>query len=171
LKVKLSGLTFSVKSNKSKPLTHQKFVFLGKLRFMKKYYIVAVVLLFVFACSSKKNAALDKKSTPNDTIRIANDELEYEVIIIDSGFNSWLASYGKSRNFYTQNYMEQRNRIWVNQWNQNVISGTRRDLFEMSVNYDTFTNYGYEVNYLLYNYLTYFQLTNNIQLGGFSARL
>lgn len=138
---------------------------------MKKYYIVAIVLFLIIACGTKKITAFDKKTAQNDTIRIANDALEYEVIIIDAGFNGWLASYGRPRNFYNQNYMEQRNRLWVNQWNLNVNSGTRRELFEMSINYDTFTDYGYEVNYLLYNYLTYFQLTNNIQLGGFSARL
>jgi hypothetical protein len=34
---------------------------------------------------------LDSSMT-NDTIRIANDTLEYEVIIIDPGFSTWLAS-------------------------------------------------------------------------------
>lgn len=138
---------------------------------MKKYYFMAVVLFLAFACATKKSTTFDKKNAKNDTIRIANEELQYEVIIIDTGFNSWLESYAKPRNFNSQNYMEQRNRTWVLQWNQNVSSGLRRDLFEMTINYDNSTDYGYEVNYLLYNYLTYFQLTNNIQLGGFSARL
>jgi hypothetical protein len=138
---------------------------------MKNYYIVAVVLFLFVACGTKKTAIGDKSTAKNDTIRIANDALEYEVIIIDPGFSSWLAGYSRPRNFYTQNYMEQRNQFWVMQWNQNVLSGPRRDLFEMSINYDNQTDYGYEVNYLLFNYLTYFQLTNNIQLGGFSARL
>ena len=138
---------------------------------MKKYYLIVIVLFLAFACGTKKSVTTNKATTKNDTIRIANDALQYEVIIIDAGFNGWLASYGKPRNYNSQNYMEQRNRTWVSQWNQNVNSGLRRDLFEMSINYDNGTDYGYEVNYLLYNYLTYFQLTNNIQLGGFSARL
>ena len=138
---------------------------------MKKYYIVAITIFLLASCGTSKNATFNKTNPKNDTIRIANDELEYQVIIIDAGFSGWLASYAKPRNYYTQNYMEQRNRVWVNQWNQNVISGKRQDLFEMRIDFDSSTDYGYEVNYLLYNYLTYFQLTNNIQLGGFSARL
>ncbi|CAM4070962.1 DUF6146 domain-containing protein [Flavobacterium antarcticum] len=138
---------------------------------MKKHFVIIVALFFAVACGTKKTTTFDTGTSKNDTIRIANDELEYEVIIIDAGFNGWLASYAKPRNYYTQNYMEQRNRLWVNQWNQNVISGPRRDLFEMTINYQSNIDYGYEVNYLLYNYLTYFQLTNNIQLGGFKARL
>lgn len=149
----------------------QKFVFLCKFNVMKKYYLFALVLLVVFACVPKKNTSFNSATGTNDTIRIANEELEYEVIIIDPGFNSWLATYGKSRNFYSQDYMEQRNRVWVSQWNQNVISGPYTHLFEMSIDYNNNTDYGYEVNYLIYNYLTYFQLTNNIQLGGFKARL
>ena len=38
-------------------------------------------------------------------------------------------------------------------------------------NYETNINYGYEVNYMLYNYLVYFQLKNNQKLGGFSPRI
>lgn len=138
---------------------------------MKKIYLLFIGLFLIISCGTKKNGAFDKRNSKNDTIRIANDDLEYEVLIIDPGFNGWLASYAKPRNYHSQNYMEQRNRMWIMQWNQNAISGQRRELFEMTINYESNVDYGYEVNYLIYNYLTYFQLTNNIQLGGFSARL
>lgn len=136
-----------------------------------KYFIIVLSLFVIGACTTQKTATFNSKIAKNDTIRIANDSLQYEVLIFDPGFNSWFAAYAKPRHFYTQNYMEQRNQAWVRQWNQNVISGPRRDLFEMTIDYDNNTNYGYEVNYLLFNYLTYFQLTNNIQLGVFNARL
>lgn len=132
--------------------------------------------MVLIGCSSTKNVTSKKEvitsTTQNDTVRIANDELEYEVIIIDPGFNSWLASRAKPRNYYSQTYMETRNRTWVTNWNINVNSGGKnRELFEMTINYNNTIDYGYEVNYLLFNYLTYFQITHNIQLGGFSARI
>ena len=37
--------------------------------------------------------------------------------------------------------------------------------------YENNINYGYEVNYMLFNYLTYFQLSNNIKLGSFAPRI
>ena len=40
------------------------------------------------------------------------------------------------------------------------------DMYQMRIDYDQNINYGYEVNYLLYNYLVYFQLSNNQRLGG-----
>ena len=143
---------------------------------MKNFISFIVIALLVISCSSTKDASLKKEAASsvakNDTVRIANDELEYEVIIIDPGFSGWLASRARPRNYYSQSYMETRNRVWVTNWNINVNSSSRnRGLFEMSINYDNNIDYGYEVNYLLFNYLTYFQITNNIQLGGFSARI
>ena len=142
---------------------------------MKNFISFLALVLIIISCSTTKNTSPKNdetvSTTKSDTVRIANDELEYEVIIIDPGFSNWLASRAQPRNFYTQNYMETRNRVWITNWNTNVISGRNRDLFEMSINYDNNIDYGYEVNYLIFNYLTYFQITNNIQLGGFSARI
>ncbi|MDR6967247.1 hypothetical protein J2X31_001254 [Flavobacterium arsenatis] len=142
---------------------------------MKNFISFILIALVIISCSTTKNTSPKNQemanSTQNDTVRIANDELQYEVIIIDPGFNSWLISRAQPRNFYTQSYMETRNRMWVTNWNINVNSGRNRNLFEMTINYDNHIDYGYEVNYMLFNYLTYFQITNNIQLGGFPARI
>lgn len=115
----------------------------------------------------------DKPKLESDTIRIANDEIEYEIIIIDPGFTSWFNSYAKPRGFYTQSYLEARNIFWVTEWNRRVIMSSQYDpsLYEMQINYNSYTNYGYEVNYMLYNYLVYFQLTNKQRLGGFPPRI
>ena len=143
---------------------------------MKKLLFFGLVLLSFWACNTLKNivANEDKTSQPkaSDTIRIANDELEYEVIIIDPGFNYWLNSQAKPRNFYTQSYLEGRNRIYVTEWNNRVLQPNRYNpnMYEMSINYSPSTNYGYEVNYLLYNYLVYFQIKNKQQFTGFVPR-
>ncbi|WP_026705514.1 DUF6146 family protein [Flavobacterium soli] len=142
---------------------------------MKNSFTFLIIALIIISCSSTKNKTFtEEKNTTavqNDTVRIANDELQYEVIIIDPGFSGWLLSRAHPRNYHSQSYMENRNRAWVTGWNQNVIAGRNPQLFEMSINYQNNIDYGYEVNYLLYNYLTYFQLTNNISLGGFPARI
>lgn len=141
---------------------------------MKNLIYIGVILSVIFGCTGTKNTAnktfkQTDKAVQNDTIRIANEELEYEVIIIDPGFNSWFYSYAKPRDFYSQQYLEARNRVWVTEWNTRANQGKR--LFDMSIDYQNNINYGYEVNYMLYNYLTYFQLTNNIKLGGFVPRI
>ncbi len=144
---------------------------------MKKSFSFLVVLfLIIFSCKSTDKTFVDQKNKPvsqNDTVRIANDELEYEIIIIDPGFNSWFISYAKPRNYYSQSYLEGRNRIWVNEWNLRASQPTLYNsrLYEMQINYQPNIDYGYEVNYMLFNYLTYFQIANRIKLGGFDARI
>lgn len=135
---------------------------------------IIVVLFTVFSFLVACNVSQDKKSfdekpkLESDTIRISNKELEYDIIIIDPGFTNWFNTFAKPRNYYSQAYMEARNIIWVLEWNRRfqLPNQYNRDLYEMRIDYDTSTNYGYEVNYMLYNYLIYFQLTYKQQLGG-----
>jgi hypothetical protein len=60
---------------------------------MKNILRLAYSCDYVIKLFFKKNKTdnIDSSMT-NDTIRIANDTLEYEVIIIDPGFSTWLAS-------------------------------------------------------------------------------
>lgn len=130
-------------------------------------------MVTAFGCSTSnmQEKKISKKGnlTTNDTVKIINEEINYEIIIIDPGFNSWYVSYAKPRNYYSQNYLETRNRDWVIGWNNLFMRGSR--LIDMSIDYQNNTNYGYEVNYMLFNYLTYFQLSNKINLGGFVPRI
>jgi hypothetical protein len=46
---------------------------------------------------------MDKSiATKGDTVRIANDALEYEVIIIDAGFLAYFKSF--PRNYHSQSF-------------------------------------------------------------------
>ncbi|WP_163411113.1 DUF6146 family protein [Flavobacterium ajazii] len=141
---------------------------------MKNFVYIIGVLFTIIACStSSKNtiAATDHqiKASVNDTVRIANDSLEYEVIIIDNGFNYWLASQAYPRNYYSQSYLEIKNQLYITEWNNRVLQPQRYNpnLYEMRIDYDPFINYGYEVNYLIYNYMIYFQNTYKQKLTGY----
>ncbi|MBU2062716.1 MAG: hypothetical protein KKH44_12825 [Bacteroidetes bacterium] len=136
--------------------------------------IITTLLLTVFFCSCNASKEFpSQKQTTNDrvsdTIRISNDELEYEVVIIDSGFSSWLASRAFPRNYHSQSYLENKNRLWVDEWNRRVLQPYRYNpnLYEMTISYDQITDYGYEVNYLIYNYFIYFQNTYKQKLFGY----
>jgi uncharacterized protein YceK len=129
---------------------------------MKNFVLAFAVIAIIIGCSATKSTVqnLDKKQVAkNDTVRIANDSLEYEVIIIDPGFSTWLASTAKPRNYYSLTSMEIKNTLWVSEWNRRVLEPHRYDpnLYEMRIDYDSNIHYGYEVNYLIYNYFLYFQ--------------
>lgn len=154
---------------------------------MKNYfYILALTLFLIVSCNSNKTTVSNSEKNlifkndtiqvakntvkiKNDTIRIANDSLEYEVIIIDPGFSTWLASMAQPRNFHSLTYLETKNQIYVNEWNNRVMQPQRYNpnLYEMRINYEPFIHYGYEVNYLIYNYMIYFQNTFKQKLDGY----
>lgn len=142
---------------------------------MKNILLLLILSIFLWCCSTTKKDFASKKprlATSKDTIRIANDSLDYEIIIIDIGFNSWLVSNAQPRGYYTQTYLESRNKFWVMEWNNRVMSPGQYNpnLYEMTIDYQTGVDYGYEVNYMLFNYLTYFQIVNKQRLGSFEVR-
>jgi hypothetical protein len=133
---------------------------------MRSLIAISIIFAFILGCNSQKTMS-DKSVAKNDTVKIANDSLGYEVNIIDAGFNSWLAGHAYPRNFYSQGYLEAKNRVWVYEWNIRATNPQRyRDLYDMQIDYSPTVNYGYEVNYLLYNYLVYFQNKFGQKLGG-----
>lgn len=153
---------------------------------MKKIYLLLSIILFtglLICCGgNKKTTELpdisDKEKqvfsqTKGDTIQIANDEIEYEIIIIEPGFNFWLQSIAKPEGYYSQSFLENRNQIMVTNWNQRVMQPQRfnPNLYELQIDYQLGIDYGYEVNYKLYNYFIYFQRKYNQRLGPFLPRI
>ena len=128
---------------------------------MKNLAFILMVLAIIIGCSQSKSVVADKKpvaTNAKDTIRIANDSLEYEIIIIEPGFDSWLVT-AKPRSFYSLTYLENKNKFFVAEWNRRVLEPFRYnpDLYGMRIDYEPHVHYGLEVNYLLYHYFVYFQ--------------
>jgi hypothetical protein len=135
-------------------------------------YVIAILFFAIFGCNTSKSTvtSTDKVlAAQNDTIRIANDELQYEVIIIDPGFSSWLVSRAYPRWYHSQSYLENKNRIYVSEWNRRAMQPQQYspNLYEMTIDYQPHIDYGYEVNYLIYNYMIYFQNTYKQKLNGY----
>jgi len=127
---------------------------------MKNLVLIGFIIALIVGCSAQKSNTVvaDKSISKKDTIRIANDSLEYELIIIEPGFESWLAT-AKPRNYYSLTFLENKNYFFVTEYNRRVLDVHRYNpnLYEMRIDYDPNIHYGLEVNYLLYNYFIYFQ--------------
>ena len=132
------------------------------------------------ACGTQKESLniSDKEkeaftSTSEEPVTISDEETEYEIIIIEPGFNVWLKSVARPEGYYSQSFLENRNQILVVNWNQRVLQPNRfnPNLYELQINYDPQIDYGYEVNYKLYNYFIFFQRRFNQRLGPFFPRI
>lgn len=145
---------------------------------MKKIIPFIIVLILIASCKSyNKNQTIDNDNenslVKSDTVSISSDETDYEILIIEPGFNSWLASTARPSGFHSQQWLESRNIILVQAWNQRNLQPSVYDpnLYELRIDYDSRTDYGYDVNYKLYNYFLYFQLTYKQRLSSFIPRI
>jgi|SRR5690554_3547242 len=123
---------------------------------MKTFLMLIGLSVAMYSCGPTKSNS--EGSTIDETVRIANDSLEYEILIVEQGFQGWLASQPK-QGHYDQSFLENKNRIFVSEFNSRVLNPNQysRDLYSEQINYNPSIDYGYEVNYLLYNYFLYFQ--------------
>ena len=117
----------------------------------------------IYSCASTGERKMEGNTGFSDTVRIANDSLEYEILIIDPGFSYFLNSRARPEGYYSQAYLENKNRILVSEYNQRVRQPLIYDpqLYEMEINYEPHIDYGYDVNYKLYNYFVYFSQKYN----------
>lgn len=150
-----------------------------------KYALLNFIIILIFAiilisCGSSKESLsisnAEKKAfeqVEGDTITISSDKTEYEIIIIEPGFYTWLNSIAKPEGYYSQSFLENRNYLMVLEWNQRVLQPMRYNpnLYELQIDYSQNIDYGYEVNYKLYNYFIYFQRKYNQRLGPFIPRI
>jgi len=125
---------------------------------MKQLFYHLAIGLFIISCASTtKNITTANTNLPDGAIRIANDSLEYELIIIDPGFETYLLTIAKPANFYSQSYYENKNRFYVTEWNIRAQNPMRfnSSIYENIIDYDFCIDYGLEVNYKLFNYFKF----------------
>jgi hypothetical protein len=129
---------------------------------MKNISLIILVFIALYSCNTSKSVQNSDEiiatNEKQDTIRIANDTLEYEIIILDVGFNSWLVTQ-RPMSYYMNETLRVKNLFYVTEWNQRVQQPYRYNpnLYERMIDYDPNIDYGIEVNYTLYQYFQFFQ--------------
>jgi len=101
-----------------------------------------ILCVIIYNCNS-----LPIKNTSNTNekpVVIANDSLEYEVIIFDIGFNLYLNTIARPMGYYSQKFLENKNYIYVTNWNLRATNPTRYDtsIYGNVIDYDPRINYG-----------------------------
>tara|TARA_R110002073_G_scaffold313380_3_gene485301 strand:- start:12776 stop:13213 length:438 start_codon:yes stop_codon:yes gene_type:complete len=140
------------------------------MRHLYKIIGLFIIGTLIYACGSTPVKKLKKEK--EEPVVIANDSLEYEITIIDPGFNFYLNSIAKPVGFYSQSYMERWNRIYVLTWNMRH-NNSRFDvsIYENRIAYDSRTDYGMDVNYKLFNYFQFAQRKYRMRLDGQPNRI
>ncbi|MGK7397660.1 MAG: DUF6146 family protein [Candidatus Cyclobacteriaceae bacterium M3_2C_046] len=127
-----------------------------------KYIIYVAILVFGYSCTVPGGMVRQKPLSSD--IAFEENEEEYDIIIDDPGFSSWLVTNGHPANFYSNEYYRQKNINLVSLWNERFLAYNGRDPYNFQVNYDYSIDYGFEVNYQLYHYFKYLQQAYRLNL-------
>jgi hypothetical protein len=147
-------------------------------KMLHKYinFLIALCLAAAFtACAAGGSVGVDKPAAPN-LVNQENDQEEYELIIIDPGFNTWFMTNARPMGFYQHSYYQHWNRQYVAAWNekvnQQIYYNHRNYPFENRIDYDPHVDYGVELDYQLFWYFRYVQSLYGrmYNFPGFSAR-
>jgi hypothetical protein len=124
---------------------------------MKTMRILLLISIFIFSAQA---LLAGDQTTPPDTLKFEagkNDEgTEYELLIMDPGFDRWFIRVSRPISFYEQTYLENWNRQLAQQWNVKLGTLRRIDCAPQTyLDYDPKIDYGKELNYKLFYYFRY----------------
>ncbi|MEE4116370.1 MAG: DUF6146 family protein [Marinilabiliaceae bacterium] len=130
----------------------------------------AVIISILFAAFFGFSALYAQEARDTIVIDAAKDSTEYQLIIIDPGFESWLVTQPPI-SFHSKQYYRTWNLRYVNEWNNLYRSGRYPQYVESYVDYDPNADYDIELNYKLYWYFRYFEKKYGITLVQRGGRL
>ncbi len=129
-------------------------------------FLMVISVLVVSSCKTTKEASAPEQKVQlveNDSIE-ESDSTEYELVVLDPGFESWLATQ-PPKEYHSQRFYENRNTRYVIEWNQRHDSPLRYgDFYQTRIDYDPHIDYGLELNYKLYYYFRYIEKEYGIKL-------
>jgi len=117
------------------------------------FYIVFAFLLA--ACNSNKNIG---KSNVRERVEIeaVDDSTEYELIVFDPGYETFLVTQPYPKNYYSNEYYKNWNIQYVTEWNYRYDNpGIYGNFYETRIDYDPSIDYGLDFNYRLYQYFQF----------------
>ena len=141
-----------------------------------KQSLLILCISFLAACAGGGRPHLDKPASPNLVSQNDKEEEEYELIIIDPGFQSWFATNAQPIGFYSPFYYQNWNERYVIAWNEKVNQRLYYNHpnypFENRIDYDPAIDYPVELNHQLYWYFRYIQALYGplYNFPGFSLR-
>ena len=127
---------------------------------MKQLFIILILFVFIWACSTQKGTV--KVDKTEDVVE--QDSIEYGVETFDSKFEAWYEFNKSPATYRSQTYYENWNRQYVSAWNNKSATGRNNSFFEPIVGYDPTEDYGFDVNHKLFYYFQYVENVLKIKI-------
>lgn len=119
---------------------------------MNKLFFLFAVVTFLAGCSGPKGVV---KIEPNGNELAEEDSVAYELIVFDTGFETWYMLQNSPARYRSQQYYENWNRQYVSEWNYLATQSSRRSFFQSIIGYEPGVDYGFDLNHKLFYYFQY----------------
>ena len=128
---------------------------------MLRYLFILASVFVIISCGSNSDIVrIDNEANPADST-------EYMLIVDEINFDSWMITNSKRIWYYSHEYYQTWNKIYVSEFNSRVLRSAHRPFTEL-INYDHSIDYGIELDYKLYWYFMFIQEKYDVSL--FAAR-
>lgn len=129
---------------------------------MKTFFLALILTIALFSQMSG-SWHIEEEKLIFDTDTIENDSIEYELLIIEPGYDSYLVTQ-PMKEYYSITYYKNWNKLYVMEWNNQYLTGKRHEIFENEIIYDRSIDYGIDLEYRLYYYFRFIEQKYNITL-------
>ena len=127
---------------------------------MKKFLLFGIIIFATWSCSQQKKMTQSQKTHAE----ITEDNTEYNILIIDPGFDRWYMMRYSASMDRSNEYYKGMNNLGVQNWNDYYNRGKYPQVIGSYLNFSPSIEYGLEVNRRLYWYFKYIEENFRIRI-------
>ncbi len=120
---------------------------------------ILILAVIMACCTSQKTA--QKSLTPKINTK---DSAEYELLVLDPGFESWYTVKNSPALSRSKSYYHNWNILYVQEWNNRVMSPRHPEIFGNRIDYDFNVDYPFEIEHKLFYYFQYVEQVLHVRI-------
>lgn len=124
---------------------------------MKINFLLLVLFTFNFCLAQNDSSFVAFETKISDTS-------QYELTIIEPGFDSWFITNSKPVWYHEETFYKMNNQLYVNEWNDRVRSIEFDVPYDNIIHYNYMSEYGIDLEYKLFWYFKFMEDKYNMKL-------
>lgn len=125
--------------------------------------ILFFALLYTSCTTSQQSANI---TSTNKLTFEPNEDGEYDIIVFDPQYETFLLSIARPKTFYSYDYLKTKNRFYTTTWNQRHLNPSVYDpnLYAVSIDLDPNIDYGLDFEFKLFQFFQFIEWKYGIRL-------
>ena len=131
---------------------------------MNRFIYILFLSVFITSCNPQQQ--IQQSATENKLTFEPNEDGEYDIIVFDPQYETFLLSVARPKTFYSYDYLKNKNRFYVTTWNQRHQNPTfyNPDLYAVSIDLDPNIEYGLDFEFKLFQFFQFIEWKYGVRL-------